>query len=114
MPKLLLLILLIFPVQALAFEPITNRDAFVDLVSDRALTRTGIRLDVTADGAIRGRAFGVRVRGEWQWRDGYFCRTLYHGQRDLGANCQSVQVNGSTVRFTLDRGAGDFADLQLR
>ncbi|WP_245749199.1 dihydrodipicolinate reductase [Jannaschia pohangensis] len=104
----------LLPTQALAFEPITNRDAFVNLLSDRALTRTGITLDVTPDGMIRGRAFGVRVSGEWQWRDGYFCRTLFHGPRDLGANCQLVQVNGNTLRFTLDKGAGDYADLSLR
>ncbi|MEM9795998.1 MAG: dihydrodipicolinate reductase [Pseudomonadota bacterium] len=91
-----------------------TRDAFVTLVQDRALTRMGIALDVSGGGVIEGRAFGRPVTGDWEWRDRYFCRTLYFGQRDLGANCQTVEVRGDTLRFTLDQGRGDFADLTLR
>ena len=99
---------------AAAFEPVTSRDAFLSLVEGRTLGRTGIRLDVTPAGAIAGRAFGTRVSGAWAWRDGYFCRSLYFGSRDLGDNCQLVERSGDVLRFTLDRGAGDHADLRLR
>lgn len=102
------------PASAEQFSKIDEREAFVSLIEDRKLTRFGIRLSVTPNGQIVGRAFGRDVSGAWQWQAGYFCRDLYWGKRDLGANCQEVKVQGGTIRFTSDKGAGDFADLYLR
>ncbi|MFW5641492.1 MAG: dihydrodipicolinate reductase [Roseicyclus sp.] len=96
------------------FSTVSSRDGFVALVQGRELQRFGIRLNVTPDGEIAGRAFGTPVTGRWDWEDGYFCRDLFYGERDLGFNCQLVQVNGDTMRFTADQGAGQFADLTLR
>ena len=96
------------------FSTVSSRDTFVALVEGRELRRLGIRLTVTGDGQIIGRAFGTQVTGQWQWDGGYFCRDLFHGQRDLGFNCQLVQVNGTTIRFTSDQGTGQFADLNLQ
>jgi hypothetical protein len=98
---------------ALAFEAVTDRAEFVQLVEGRALKRLGISLTVTPDGAIRGRAFGTDVTGAWRWDDGYFCRDLAYGSRALGQNCQLVQQNGRTLRFVSDRGRGEYADLRL-
>ncbi|MGI1662362.1 dihydrodipicolinate reductase [Palleronia sp. KMU-117] len=95
------------------FQTVREQDRFVNLVSGRELTRFGIKLTVTPDGEIRGRAFGRPVSGNWQWSDGYFCRTLFYGDRDLGPNCQEVKVQGETIRFTSDRGQGIYADLTL-
>ena len=96
------------------FSTLTTRDSFVRLVEGRELSRFGIRLTVTPDGQIVGRAFGTRVTGAWNWNEGYFCRDLYFGSEDLGFNCQVVEVSGETLRFTSDQGAGEFADLTLR
>lgn len=102
------------PGAALAFEKVKSRDQFVQLVQGKDLRLTGIKVKVSPAGQITGRAFGVGVRGEWQWRNGYFCRSLFWGKRDLGPNCQEVQVKGDTIRFTSDKGAGEFADLAIR
>jgi hypothetical protein len=102
------------PSLAAAFEPVRAKDEFLSAITGKALTRTGISLTVTAAGKIEGRAFGRPVRGDWQWQDGYFCRSLFYGERNLGDNCQLVQRRGDTLRFTSDRGAGRYADLRLR
>lgn len=102
------------PVFADGFDQIESRDSFVSLISDKKLTRLGINLVVTPSGQIAGRAFGRDVTGAWQWNGGYFCRDLYWGERDLGANCQAVKIDGSTIRFVSDRGTGQYADLTLR
>lgn len=102
------------PVSAEGFSQISEKGAFVSLVEGRQLTRFGIELDVTRDGQIKGRAFGRDVTGAWRWQAGYFCRDLYWGQMDLGPNCQAVKIQGRTIRFISDRGAGQFADLKLR
>ena len=97
------------------FKRVNDRDNFVSLVKDRNLTRLGIRLNVKDDGKISGRAFGRKVSGDWSWSSGYFCRDLYLNGNILdGDNCQTVEVNGNTLRFTSDKGSGDSADLRLR
>ncbi|MEO1536991.1 MAG: dihydrodipicolinate reductase [Pseudomonadota bacterium] len=100
---------------AAEFKRVTDRGNFVSLVQDRNLTRLGIRLNVTGNGTIKGRAFGQNVSGKWQWNSGFFCRNLYlNGSVLDDDNCQTVEVLGDTVRFTSDKGAGDYADLRLR
>lgn len=93
---------------------IVERAEFVRLIDNQTLMRLGIKLQVGADGAIRGKAFGKPVTGQWQWQDGFFCRDLFWGERDLGPNCQAVSLRGDVVRFTSDRGQGQFADLTIR
>ncbi|MDD9725407.1 dihydrodipicolinate reductase [Roseovarius sp. SK2] len=102
------------PAIAEEFDQIDNKSEFLSVVADRNLTRLGINLTVTPSGQIKGKAFGRPVTGAWQWKSGYFCRDLYWGQRNLGPNCQAVKVQGSTVRFISDQGAGEYADLNLR
>lgn len=100
---------------AAEFKRVTDRDNFVSLVKDRNLTRLGIRLNVTDNGKIAGRAFGQKVSGAWSWSSGFFCRDLYvNGEILDGDNCQKVEVRGDTLRFTSDKGTGDYADLRLR
>ena len=97
------------------FQRVQQRDTFVSLVENRDLTRFGIRLKVLQDGRISGRAFGQKVSGAWSWSSGFFCRDLYVNGDELDTkNCQKVEVKGDTLRFTSDRGQGDYADLRLR
>ena len=102
------------PASAEAVARIEKRDDFVSLVSGRALTRFGISLTVSPDGAIEGRAFGRKVTGAWRWDGGFFCRDLAFGDEPLEPNCQVVERRGETLRFIADRGAGEHADLRLR
>jgi len=96
------------------FRPIESLDRFVSLTNGRDLRRFGIRVQVTPEGQIEGRAFGGPVTGAWTWESGFFCRDLFWNGDDLGYNCQLVEENGDTLRFTTDRGAGIYADLTLR
>lgn len=96
------------------FQPVREEANFRALVEGRELTRFGIRLQVLPQGEITGRGFGMNVGGEWEWRNGYFCRTLEFGQSGDPYNCQLVLQNGNTLRFISDQGQGDQADLRLR
>ncbi len=103
------------PAAASDFERVQDRDNFVTLVKDRALTRFGISLRVSQDGVITGRAFGKDISGDWSWNQGYFCRDLFVEGDVLDAqNCQTVEVRGNTLRFTSDKGQGDSANLRLK
>lgn len=96
------------------FAKVTRESDFKTLVSGKTLSRPMIRLQVSPSGGISGKGLRKEVRGQWRWQDGYFCRDLNWGQRALGYNCQQVEIDGRTIRFTSDRGAGDFADFQLK
>jgi hypothetical protein len=110
----LISLLCALPATAFAFERVTDRGAFVDLVSGRSLTSLGVTLRVLPDGRIEGRAFGSSVTGSWDWRNGLFCRELVAPARSFPLNCQVVQRDGSTLRFIADEGQGDRADLRIR
>ncbi len=96
------------------FQPVWEEANFRALVEGRELTRFGVRLQVLPQGEITGRGFGMEVGGSWEWRNGYFCRTLEFGQSGDPYNCQLVLRNGDTLRFISDQGQGDQADLRLR
>ncbi|MEM9248159.1 MAG: dihydrodipicolinate reductase [Pseudomonadota bacterium] len=104
------------PAHADAFEQVTDKQEFVDLVEGRTLRYPGVRLTVSRQGAINGKGLGIPVTGAWQWRGGFFCRDLFWGERELGANCQAVLRNGlgTTLRFVSDQGSGQSADFRLR
>jgi hypothetical protein len=94
-------------------QRVQTADQFRDLVTDRALTRWGVRLQVGADGQITGRVMGREVKGQWEWRDGFFCRDFF-GKGLLGYDCQTVELLADQMRFRAERGTGDTLDLRLR
>ena len=102
------------PAAAEQFRQVQNQSSFLGLVNGKHLTRFGIKLNVSSAGGIRGDAFGRPVTGQWRWEDGYFCRDLFWGRRDLGPNCQLVAVRGNTIRFHADRGRGRYADFRMQ
>ena len=93
---------------------ITNRSDFENLVIDKKLERFLISLSVFNDGKIKGSAAGRDVTGDWDWIDGFFCRTLLWGKRELKYNCQQVTFDGKRLRFISDRGKGQSASFALR
>ena len=96
------------------FAVISNEMEFVSMVEGKDLQRVFINLNILSDGEILGSAVTKPVTGNWQWKEGYFCRSLFWGQRDLGYNCQEVSITGEKIRFTSDKGEGDYADFTLR
>ena len=101
--------------QVLASETIiTNRSDLESLVIDKKLERFLISLSVTNDGKIKGSAAGREVIGDWDWIDGFFCRNLLWGKRELKYNCQEVTFDGRRLRFISDEGKGQSASFALR
>ena len=93
---------------------IKDKNAFIAAIKDKTLKRPLIRLQVTEDGKITGRAAMLSVTGQWTWEHSYFCRDLFWGSRNLGYNCQQVSRSGKKIRFTSDKGEGDFADFTVK
>ncbi len=96
------------------FQPVREESNFRALVEGNELTRFAVRLQVLPQGEIAGRGFGQNVGGQWEWRNGYFCRTLEWSTGGDPYNCQLVLRNGDTLRFISDQGSGDQADFRVR
>lgn len=96
------------------FSRISDQATFTALVANKTLVRPMFRLQVSPEGRITGTGMARDVAGTWSWQDGFFCRDLIWGSRNLGYNCQEVAVTNGRIRFTSDRGAGDSADFRLR
>ena len=93
---------------------IKDKNTFIATIKDKTLKRPLIRLEVTEDGKITGRAAMLSVTGQWTWENSYFCRDLFWGSQNLGYNCQQVSRSGKKIRFTSDKGEGDFADFTVK
>ena len=105
------------PASANDFEPVSDLSEFLSLIEGRELRLGlfGVALKVMPDGRIDGTALGDTVTGSWNWQDGFFCRELDWGGTPIPYNCQLVEVRGNRViRFTVDQGAGDSAQFNLR
>jgi len=104
------------PAAALAFDRVSDRDTFLNIVAgkDLRIPLYGLTLNVRDDGTIAGRAAGWDVTGSWSWQDGYFCRDMDWSGYEIDYNCQLVEVNGDRIRFTVDQGNGDDAVLRIR
>ena len=105
------------PALAEDYRPVKDKAQFIALLADKEL-RNGLynlTLKVTPDGAIKGKALGWPVTGNWSWKDGYFCRTMDWDGYAIPYNCQLVEARDKTeMRFTVDRGAGDSAAFRLK
>lgn len=96
------------------YQKVTEKSEFVALTNGKSLTRPLVNIQVLPNGQISGRGAAWAITGNWQWKDGYLCRSLAWGGDDLGYNCQSVEADGNKMRITSDKGSGDSANFTLR
>jgi hypothetical protein len=114
---LLLTLATVAPALAEGFQPVTQKQRFLELIQNREL-RIGmynLSLNVLPDGRIDGSALGWKITGNWSWQDGYFCREMDWSGTPISYNCQLVEAEGAEkLRFTVDQGKGDSATFRLR
>ena len=105
-----------FPLMAAAQtnEWIKEEDRFINLIDGKKLKRFLIELSVQTDGTIIGMGAGTDVTGNWNWQHKYFCRSLSWGNRDLGTDCQKVELKDQKLFFTSDQGRGTTAGFSIR
>lgn len=106
--------LLPLSVSASGERKVTNKSEFMGIVQGKTISRPLVKLSVKPDGTISGKGAKWDVSGSWSWQNGYFCRSLEWGGKDLGYNCQQVFVSGGSIRFTSDQGKGRSAEFSLR
>ena len=58
------------------------------------------------DGTMSGYFGGKPLTGNWNWEDGYYCRTGKLGGKSLGEDCQIVELSGNRLTFFRKKGKG--------
>ena len=110
------ILLSIVATSAAAQETLTEKPEFLKAVAGHTLEIRLLRvqLKVLDSGTITGKAFGRSVTGNWEWKGGFFCRSMTWGDRELADNCQQVSKDGTSLIFTSDKGSGRSAKFALR
>ena len=110
------LVVSLIATSATAQETLTQRGEFLKAVAGHILEIRLLRvqLEVSDRGTLTGKACGRGVTGTWEWKDGFFCRSMTWGDRELAYNCQQVATDGTSLIFTSDKGSGRSAKFALR
>lgn len=96
------------PAAAQEFRRISDEAAFRDqVVGKRLESKTGWARS-NADGSLQGAFNGADLTdGRWQWSGGFWCRNGRLNGKEIGTDCQVVEIGGKTVRLTRNKGKGD-------
>jgi len=90
------------------FIPLTG-DSFNGVVGERLVTSDGNFIVLSEDGTISGSWGGSSVVGQWEMRDGLWCRTYseFFASNFVGVDqCHLWESNDEKIRATRDRGKG--------
>jgi len=93
---------------------IREENEFINLIDGKTLNRFLIKLSVGKDGTISGTGAGIDVKGNWYWQGDYFCRSLFWGEKNLGSDCQKVELINQKLFFTADQGSAATAGFTIK
>ena len=86
------------------FKRITNEADFRANVVGKTLWLDKSFFTIRRRGKLDGTFDGVKVKGVWEWRDGYWCRTLTEPRQNT--DCQHWEQDGKNFRVTREKGKG--------
>jgi len=107
---------LVLPILASAedFKRIKSKSDYLNTVADRTLVADWGWVKALRDGRLTGEVNGEAARGEWEWRRGFWCRTISYGSTTLSRNCQAIFVSGDTLVAIRDKGKGKQTAMKFR
>jgi hypothetical protein len=86
------------------FKRITSESELNQLVVGKKMFLDKNYLTIKKNGSLSGEFGGKTLKGNWAWRDGYWCRTLLTHSKDT--DCQVFEIEGNQLRGTRERGNG--------
>lgn len=101
---------IVLPSQAISenWQRITSEANYRAKVADKKMVFDWGWVQVKSNGRIVGKHAKLgRMKGAWNWQKGYWCRSIKSDKRDLGSDCQVVQISGNKVRSITQQGKGE-------
>jgi len=96
------------------FQRIKSKSDYLNTVADRTLVADWGWVKASSDGRLTGEVNGEAAQGAWEWRRGFWCRTISYGSTTLPSNCQAIFVSGDTLVSIRDRGKGKQTAMKFR
>ena len=109
MSVLAIVLLSISPTSAIAedFERIKTKADFDRTLVGRKGSASWGWVTSRPDGTIVGAVNGESATGSWEWKNGFWCRTISWGESKQPYDCQAVFHKGNTAVFIRNRGQGE-------
>jgi hypothetical protein len=87
---------------------ISDGQAFKDNVVDRPLEgESWITMVISSKGMMEATyQIGAKLKGSWQFKDGFFCREAIVNGKIYGTDCQKVILTEEGVTFIGNKGQG--------
>ena len=92
------------PALAQDFKTISSEAEFLEKVAGKKLWFDGNHVIARKNGQLVGRFTGERLKGVWEWRGKFWCRTLTTHAKNT--DCQTWETNGTIYRVTRQKGSG--------
>ncbi|MGH1577504.1 hypothetical protein [Planktotalea sp.] len=95
------------PSYAQNFKRVTKEADFRAIFVGKNLSFPGGTAVIHANGKTDGKLDKKgKYHGVWAWQKRFYCRNLVIGGKETGTNCQKIEIDGNTARFTRDQGKG--------
>ncbi|MDD9724565.1 hypothetical protein PVV74_03755 [Roseovarius sp. SK2] len=106
--------MLALPASASDFERVETKAEFDRVIVGRKAVASWGWVISQPNGTVVGQVDGEKAAGSWEWKNGFWCRTISFGSKDMPHDCQAVFHKGSTAIFIRDKGQGDQVVLTLQ
>ncbi|WP_187431249.1 hypothetical protein ROLI_027920 [Roseobacter fucihabitans] len=103
------------PALAGNFKRIKSAEEFTALVVGKKIEWDGGTAMIHANGKTDGKLKKQgKYAGNWVFSKGFYCRNLVINKKETGTNCQTVEIDGNSMRLTRDQGKGQSTVLSLK
>jgi hypothetical protein len=100
------LTLIAAPLHAESFKRITTEADYVaNVVGKKYCNKSGC-WTAKKNGKMTGKFGKDSFRASWKWHKGFSCRAGKLGGKDIGTDCQLIEIAGDKLRITRKQGKG--------
>lgn len=85
---------------------ISTEDQFLATVAGKTISNSDTTISIKHNGTITGVTHGNEISGTWEWRDGFWCRTITE-PAVTPEDCQVWEITQSQLVITREKGAGE-------
>ena len=85
---------------------IATEQEFREVAVGKKLVSKHGHVIVHDDGTLTGTFGNKELTGTWSWEDEFYCRSAKLGKKDIGDDCQVVEVSGDRLIFVRKKGKG--------
>ncbi len=102
------------PALAEGFSRITTKAEYIENVVGKNGCNDSGCAKALKNGKMKGKFGALKFRGTWEWRDQYLCRSGKLGDKDLGTDCQVIEISGNKLRITRNKGEGKSVEYTIQ